>query len=92
VVFSSEKESAEYAVLITDGWQGKGLGSRMTNYCLELAKARGTKRITAITTPDNVPMIEVFRKSGFTLDYDRVNGVIRVQKTFLPPTDLKRSA
>jgi acetyltransferase len=96
LVFSYEKDSAEYAILITDVWQGRGLGRRMTTHCLELAEACGTKRISAVTTPDNVGMIEVFRKTGFSLDYDRANGEIQVQRTFLPPnpatTFLKRSA
>jgi len=60
----------EYAVLITDAWQKKELGHTLTNYCVDIAKARGIKRLMAETTRDNKPMISVFRSLNFKIRFN----------------------
>ncbi|NCA85257.1 MAG: bifunctional acyl-CoA synthetase/GNAT family N-acetyltransferase [Clostridia bacterium] len=63
-------ETVEYAVLITDNWQGKDLGKILTEYCTEIARSNNFKRIFAETTKDNKAMISVFKKLGFQVEYD----------------------
>jgi acetyltransferase len=60
----------EYAILITDKWQKKELGYTLTNYCMEIAKLRGIKKLVAETTKDNKPMISVFRKLNFKIRFN----------------------
>ena len=60
-------EEVEYAVLITDAWQQKELGSIITDYCLEIAQKWNLKRIVAQTTTDNSRMISMFKKRGFEI-------------------------
>ncbi|PLX00477.1 MAG: GNAT family N-acetyltransferase [Marinilabiliales bacterium] len=60
---------AEYAVLVTDEWQHKELGVKLTEYCEEIARNAGVKKLYAETTKDNKAMIAVFRKQGFTVEY-----------------------
>ena len=69
LIADPDLESAEYAVLITDEWQGKDLGKHLTEFCLEIAKRSRVKRVVAMTTNDNKPMISVFRKLGFTVEF-----------------------
>lgn len=73
-------ETAEYAVLITDEWQHKELGHILTNYCVEIAKISGIKRVAAETTTDNKAMISVFRKVGFKVHFneDTTVSVVKV--------------
>lgn len=66
-----DHESAEYAVLITDAWQKKDLGTILTEYCYEIAKNWGVKRVAAETTKDNQAMIQVFKKLGFDVNYNQ---------------------
>ena len=66
-----DHESAEYAVLITDAWQKKDLGTILTEYCYEIAKNWGVKRVAAETTKDNQAMIQVFKKLGFEVNYNQ---------------------
>lgn len=80
LAFSSDEDSAEFAALIADDWQSQGLGTLMTEFCLELASAWGVRYVTAVTTPDNVRMTAVFKKLGFSLEYDGVNGVVWARK------------
>jgi acetyltransferase len=70
----------EYAVLITDAWQKKELGSKLTDYCLDIAKKWHLKRIVAQTTTDNTPMISVFQKRGFNITYHDGDSTVDVEK------------
>ena len=69
LIADPDLESAEYAVLITDEWQGKDLGKYLTEFCLEIARRGRVKRVVAMTTNDNKPMISVFRKLGFIVEF-----------------------
>jgi acetyltransferase len=73
-------EEAEYAVLITDRWQGRGLGGMLTDYCVEVAKRWGVKRIVAETSKDNARMVTTFKNRGFSLNEEQEEDVILVRK------------
>ena len=70
LIADPDVELMEYAVLITDAWQKKELGHILTNYCVDIAKARGVRRLVAETTRDNKPMISVFRKLNFKIRFN----------------------
>jgi len=74
------RTSAEYAVLVQDAWQDKGLGGLMTDYCLGIAKDWGVRTVTAITTTDNPRMIAVFEKRGFRIVNDLESSLVEVSK------------
>lgn len=59
-------ETAEYAIVIGDPWQGQGLGTLMTRYILEIARNRGIKRVYAYLLEDNADMLGLFLKFKFT--------------------------
>ncbi len=63
-------EMAEYAIIIADDWQRKNLGYLLTEYCLQIARIAGVKRVAAETTADNKGMLRLFKKLGFTLIYN----------------------
>jgi acetyltransferase len=67
LVTDADHQCAEFAVLVEDEWQGKGLGKLLTQYCLEVAEAWGIRLLTAETTADNFPMQAIFRRLGFEL-------------------------
>jgi len=70
-----DHETVEYAVLISDAWQKKELGTLLTEYCVEIARQWHLKRIAAETTKDNQAMITVFKKLGFSVVYNQDTGV-----------------
>ncbi len=72
--------TAEYAVLIRDDWQNRGLGGLLTDYCLEIARSWGLKHIVASTSSDNRRMIAVFSKRGFRVVQDPGSDTVDVSK------------
>ena len=71
---------AEFAVMVTDAWQGKGLGGILLDCCLELARRRGFKRVVAETDPENRPMLALFRSRGFTLEVHPEDSVVYLER------------
>ncbi len=67
--------SVEYAILITDAYQKRELGTILTSYCESIAQNWKMKRIFAETTKDNKAMIAVFKKLGFEITYNTDNTV-----------------
>ena len=67
--------SVEYAILITDAYQKKELGTILTTYCETIARNWKMKRIFAETTKDNKAMIAVFKKLEFEVIYNEDNTV-----------------
>ncbi len=80
LVGDPELETAEYAVLVADAWQDKGLGSILTDYCIEIAGKLGVKKIIAQTTSDNPRMIAVFQKRNFDIQIDPASSLVEVTK------------
>ncbi|HEX9768292.1 MAG TPA: GNAT family N-acetyltransferase [Kiloniellales bacterium] len=74
------RDSAEFAVIIADAWQRKGLGGLLLDYCLELAGRWGFKRIIAETHPENRPMLAVFDSRGFAANIRREDDVVYLEK------------
>ncbi len=58
-------ESAEYAIVVADPWQGQGLGSAMTDFILEIAKERGIGKVYAEVLSENDVMSQMLLKRGF---------------------------
>ncbi|MDP2423842.1 MAG: bifunctional acetate--CoA ligase family protein/GNAT family N-acetyltransferase [Bacteroidales bacterium] len=70
LIADPDVETMEYAVLITDKWQKKELGKILTEFCIDIAKKNGIKRLLAETTKNNKPMISVFRKLNFKIQFN----------------------
>ena len=62
-------KSGEMAFIVSDYWQGFGLGTKMVDYVLDIAKERGVENIYAIMLPDNYRALTLTKKMGFKLEY-----------------------
>ncbi len=79
LISDPDHETVEYAILITDAWQKKELGTILTKYCLDIAKQWNLKKIFAETTKDNQAMVSVFKKLKFDIVYN-ADSTISVSK------------
>ncbi len=57
------------AFIVGDKWQNYGLGTKMVDYVLEIAKEMGVERVFVIMLSDNYRAISLTKKMGFILDY-----------------------
>lgn len=73
-------QTAEYAVIVPDPWQGKGVGALLLDYCLEVAARWGISEVIAETDPANVRMLSMFRRRGFSSVVDREDEVVFLRK------------
>ena len=76
LVADPDRQTAEYAVLVADPWQGRGLSDLLTDYCLQIARAWGIRSVYAETTPDNQRMIAVLEQHGFAVTRPVAEGVV----------------
>jgi len=76
LISDPENETVEYAVLVTDKWQNRAVGSQLTDYCLDISRRWRRKQLVAQTTTDNVRIISVFRKRGFDIEHDQKTGTV----------------
>jgi acetyltransferase len=80
IVADADHTDAEYAVLIADAYHGIGLGSLLTDYCLEICRAWGINIVVAEMSPQNHRMIGIFQHRGFELDHTVSSDVVLARK------------
>src|SRR5437867_6160406 len=56
-----EPGTAEIALVVQDGWQGRGLGALLMDEVLRAGRARGIQRFRAYVLADNQPMLHLLR-------------------------------
>jgi acetyltransferase len=60
-----DEETCEFAIVVGDEWQGKGLARRMFTRLIEAARERRLKVMTGVTLRENARMIDLSRSLGF---------------------------
>ena len=60
-------DEAEFALLIRDGWQGRGLGTELLGRLIAFGRDERLRRITAEVLPENGAMLRICEKLGFRL-------------------------
>jgi acetyltransferase len=64
---------AEFSVLISDPWQGKGLGTELLNLLIQIGRKERLHRIVGHIAAENVMMKSVSAEVGFGLRFDSAN-------------------
>ena len=57
---------AEVAFLVVDGYQGLGIGSSLARHLAVLARRSGLDELVADVLPENIAMLKLFKRLGFT--------------------------
>lgn len=78
------QDRAEYAAVIADAWQHRGLGGRLTRCLVPAALARGIHWFDAFVLPDNWAMIRLFERLGLPLTVHLEEGDLRVALDLRP--------
>jgi acetyltransferase len=70
---------AEFALLISDQFQRRGLGSALLERLIGIARDEGIRRIIGSILPENLGMRRVCEKLGFRLSHDVEDGVVKAE-------------
>jgi acetyltransferase len=63
------RNEAEFAILISDPWQGKGLGTELLRLLVRLGRQSHLRRIVGHILADNISMKRVSEKVGFKVHF-----------------------
>ncbi len=65
-----DEETCEFAIVVSDEWQGKGVARRLFQRLIDIARDRRIKVMTGITLRENTRMIDLARSLGFATRSD----------------------
>jgi RimJ/RimL family protein N-acetyltransferase len=72
-------DRAEYAAVVADRWQGRGLGLGLTRGLIAAATRRGIRSFYALVLPDNRRMLSLLRDLGLPEITHHEDGVERIE-------------
>jgi len=65
-------DEARFAIVVSDTWQGKGLGTRLLELLVEVGRQEGLTRITGSMLPENTRMRRICELAGFQVSFDEL--------------------
>jgi len=71
--------SAEFAILVGDPWQGRGLGTELLRRLVAIGRDEGIERIWAEMLPTNVGMRRTATAVGFTVSETFGDATVRAE-------------
>jgi acetyltransferase len=75
---------AEFAMAVRSELKGIGLGSRLLEKMIDYCRNQNTREIIGCTMLENSGMANLARKLGFTVKYNREDGLIDMKLDLLP--------
>lgn len=64
-VSDPDGQAAEFAIVVADAWQGRGIGTRLLDKLIDVARRRGLRHLYGDILGTNLPMLELVRKLRF---------------------------
>ena len=76
VQIDPDNTQAEFAMAVRSELKGIGLGGRLLQKMIDYCRAQGTQRLVGCTMLENAGMANLARKLGFSVKYNREDGLI----------------
>jgi len=67
VIMERNLKQAEFSVVVTDRWQGRGIGAELLKRCISIARERKVENIYGTALAENTQMLRLGRKLGFKI-------------------------
>ncbi len=84
-----ETGEAEFALVVGDAFQGKGLGRHLLKRLIDVARERGVRRLVGLVLHENEPMLTLTKSLGFRRETVE-DGVVRMGMGLEPPAPAQR--
>jgi acetyltransferase len=68
LILDPDGNSGEFAVLVSDQWQRFGLGSKLMDFLVDVAKGMRVKKIYGYVIAYNYKMLQLCKKKGFEVE------------------------
>jgi len=68
IIGDPDIHKGEFAIVVGDPWQGKGIGAAVLQRCIDIARERGFKHIEGTVMSENRLMLNLGRKLGFEIE------------------------
>lgn len=78
LVMTPERDAGEFAVIVADPWQGKGLGPKLIGRVIDIARENGVKLLSGDVLSENQSMLDLVKGLGFRVQAPR-EGTCRVE-------------
>ncbi len=69
LIKAREKNEAEFALVVSDRWQRRGLGTQLLKRLIEIGREERLARIAGTVLAENSPMRRLCEHAGFTMHY-----------------------
>jgi acetate---CoA ligase (ADP-forming) len=79
-----DRRAAEVAFTVDDGYQGRGIGTRLLEQLASAAADVGIEEFVAEVLPDNRHMLDVFKNAGFDVRRELESGEVEVRFPIAP--------
>ena len=66
-ITNPDQSSCEFALVIADDFNGKGLGSRMMLSIMDVARDKGLSEIDGLVLANNPGMLKLMKSLGYTI-------------------------
>lgn len=91
-VLSDDGDTAEFALAVSDGWQGQGLGSQLVDALCAAARRVGARWLYGEVLADNACMLALMVRCGFTVrPHPGDDSLVRVERS-VAGTSTRRAA
>lgn len=77
---------AEWAIVVADAWQGRGLGEKLLRRLIDGAREAGIETLSDITFSTNTAMLALARKLGFAIAREPGDATLARMSLSLPPS------
>ncbi len=67
-ITNPDQNSCEFSLVVADEWSGKGLGSRLMQGIMDVAREHGLKTIEGLVLSNNPGMLKLMRSLGFAVE------------------------
>jgi acetyltransferase len=79
LILEPNKKRGEFAVVVADKYQGTGLGIKLVDMLIEVAKEKRVESIFGIVMAENLKMIRLCEKLGFTIRREEENVIAELR-------------
>jgi CBS domain-containing protein/RimJ/RimL family protein N-acetyltransferase len=80
-ILDEEPDCAEFAIVIADAYQRRGLGTHLMKRLMEYAQAHGIRTFLGITHLDNTRLLRFIQRSGLPIERTQKDGIWEVRMT-----------